>query len=356
MTAAITISSPHAHDHSSVRRIMLHVCLALVPATVFAFSLFGLPSLLLFVVTVSSALFWESLCLRLMNKPQQQLWDGSALLTGWLLALTLPPWAPWWIAVGGSFVALVVGKHLYGGIGQNVFNPAMLARVALLISFPVQMTTWITPLDSFWQISFTQAAGIIFSGQAVADGFTGATILGQLKTELSTGALAETTLQNNFSTLHALVGTTTGSLGETSSLLILLGGCWLLIMRIISWHIPLSMLASAFILASFFHWQNPQLYGHGLFHILSGGMMLGAFFIATDLVTSPASKTGKLIFGTGCGVLDYVIRTWGGFPEGIGFAILFMNAVTPLIDIYCKPRVYGRRYDGTPKQYPEQTP
>ena len=353
MTAAIALSSPHAHDHSSVQRIMLHVCLALTPATVFAFILFGLPSILVFTLTVGSAIVWESLCLKLMAKPQSMLMDGSAILTGWLLALSLPPWAPWWICVGGGFVALVIGKHLYGGIGQNVFNPAMLARVALLISFPLPMTTWVTPLPSFFDIDFAQAFTIVFSGQSIPDALTGATALGHLKTELSTGAAANTILPQDFSPMAALIGNTTGSLGETSALLLLLGGIWLLVMLIISWHIPVTMLGSALVLSTVFHWIDPSRYGFGLFHILSGGMMLGAFFIATDLVTSPTSQSGKIVFGTGCGALDFVIRTWGGFPEGIGFAVLFMNALTPLIDIYFKPRVYGRRHDGNPKRYPE---
>jgi len=353
--ALITISSPHAHDHSSISRIMLHVCFALVPATVFAFYLFGIPAIIMFLLTTGSAIAWESLCLKLMAKSQSRLWDGSALLTGWLLALTLPPWAPWWIAVGGSFVAIVLGKQLYGGIGQNVFNPAMLARVALLISFPVQMTTWALPINGFFSVDLGTSLHIIFTGNAIPDGLTGATALGHLKTELSTGVAAQTTLAESFKPLTAFWGTTAGSLGETSSLLVLCGGIWLLLMRIISWHIPVAMLASSFLLATLFHWVDPNRYGDGLFHILSGGMMLGAFFIATDLVTSPASKSGKLLFGGGCGALTFVIRTWGGFPEGVGFAVLFMNAVTPLIDIYFKPRVYGRRFDGSPKKYPERS-
>ena len=353
--ALVTISSPHAHDNSSVSRVMLHVCMALIPATLLGFYLFGLPSILLFVLTVSSAVAWESLCLKLMAKPQTTLWDGSAVLTGWLLALTLPPWAPWWIAVGGSFVAIVVGKQLYGGIGQNVFNPAMLARVALLISFPVQMTTWALPLESFTDIGLSQSLAIIFETQPIADAYTGATALGHLKTELSIGHAANQVVEESFSLSQAFFGNTSGSLGETSAFLLLIGGAWLLVMRIISWHIPVSMLATAFILATVFSWIDPEQFGNGGFHIFSGGLILGAFFIATDLVTSPSSKSGQLVFGAGCGALDYIIRTWGGFPEGIGFAVLFMNALTPLIDIYFKPRVYGRRYDGTPKKYAQES-
>ncbi|WP_317933258.1 RnfABCDGE type electron transport complex subunit D [Halioxenophilus sp. WMMB6] len=352
--ALLTISSPHAHDHSSVSRVMLHVCLALVPATALGFYLFGLPAILMFLLTVGSAILWESVCLKLMGRSQSRLWDGSAMLTGWLLALSLPPWAPWWLALGGTFVAIVIGKQLYGGLGQNIFNPAMLARVALLISFPLQMTTWALPLDSFTDVGIGQSFSIIFGGAPLADGMTGATALGHLKTELSTGADAQQVLAESFSASRAILGTTGGSLGETSALLLLLGGAWLLIMRIISWHIPVSMMASVVIMAAIFHWIDPSRYGGGIFHLLSGGMVLGAFFIATDLVTSPSSKSGQLVFGAGCGIVDFIIRTWGGFPEGMGFAVLFMNALTPLIDLYFKPRVYGRRIDGTPKRYAKE--
>lgn len=351
----VTISSPHAHDNSSVSRLMLHVCIALTPVTLLGFYLFGLPSVILFILTISSALFWESLCLKLLNKNQSQLWDGSAVLTGWLLALSLPPWAPWWIAVGGSFVAIAVGKQLYGGIGQNVFNPAMLARVALLISFPVQMTTWVHPLNSVSEIGFLQSFAIIFELQPIPDGLTGATALGHLKTELSVGHSAQQIVQESFSLTHAFFGNTAGSLGETSAILLLMGGAWLLIFRVITWHIPVSMLAGALISATLCYWINPDKFANGGFHLLSGGLVLGAFFIATDLVTSPSSKLGQLIFGAGCGVLDIIIRIWGGFPEGIGFAVLFMNALTPLIDIYFKPRVYGRYHDGRPKSYSPKT-
>lgn len=349
--AIVSISSPHAHDNSSVQRLMLHVCLALTPCSILGFYLFGLPSVIMFIITISSALFFESLCLKLMNRSQQRLLDGSALLTGWLLALSIPPWAPWWISVGGSFVAIVIGKQLYGGIGQNVFNPAMLARIALLISFPVQMTTWALPVDTFFEFNFLESLNIIASNTNIPDGYTGATALGHLKTELTTGADATAVLASDFNASNALLGLSTGSFGETSALLILLGGIWLLIQRIISWHIPVSMLATAAILATLFHWYDPSQYAGALFHTLSGGMMLGAFFIATDLVTSPSSKSGQLVFGCGCGALDFIIRTWGGFPEGIGFAVLFMNALTPLIDIYFRPRIYGRKIDGTPKIY-----
>jgi electron transport complex protein RnfD len=325
---------------------MLHVCFALTPCTIYGIYLFGFPALNLFLITCISAILWESLCFKLLGTPQSRLQDSSALLTGWLLALTLPPWAPWWIGVGGSFVAIVIGKQLYGGLGQNVFNPAMLARVALLISFPVQMTTWPGSGFGFSSMDFMQGLSITLGRDAIPDGMTGATSLGLLKTELMADGSAAQIIDNNFSIPEAFFGKVSGSLGETSSLLIFLGGLWLLLMRIISWHIPLALLGTTALLSAFFHWLDPSRYADTAFHLLSGGMMLGAFFIATDLVTSPSSKRGQLLFGAGCGAVDFSIRVWGGFPEGMGFAVLFMNALTPLIDIYLRPRVYGRNFRG----------
>ena len=348
------IAAPHAHDHSSVSRIMLHVCWALIPCTLFGLYQFGFPAINLFVLTVASAIGWESLCLYFLKKPQHQLMDGSALLTGWLLALTLPPWAPWWLAVGGSFVAIVVGKQIFGGLGQNVFNPAMLARVALLISFPVQMTVWPITGLGFSDISFVDGLRITADVFQMPDGYTGASALGHLKTELSIGHPASQIINEDFSVWNSILGNTTGSLGETSALLILCGGVWLLFKRIISWHIPVAMLGSCAVLAQLFHWIDPDQYADFRFHLFSGAMMLGAFFIATDMVTSPSSKSGQLVFGVGCGSIAFIIRTWGTFPEAVGFGVLFMNALTPLIDIYFRPRVYGRTYGGTPKRYQQE--
>jgi len=350
------VSSPHAHDHSSVSRIMSHVCLALLPCTAFGIYLFGFPALNLLVITVASAVLCEMLCLRLMGKPVTMVFDGSAVLTGWLLAISLPPWAPWWIGVAGSVLAIAIGKQLYGGLGQNVFNPAMLARVALLISFPVHLTTWPLPESSFLATSFADSLAITFGGSQLADSITGATALGYLKTELGNNLSAADITQQQLTASNGLLGFSGGSFGETSALLVLLGGCWLLLMRIISWHIPVAMIGTVALLAFIFNTINPDRYAGVGFHLFTGSLLLGAFFIATDYVTSPASKKGQLIFGVGCGLLSYVIRTWGGYPEGISFAVLFMNALTPLIDMWFRPRVYGRRLDGKPKIYAEQQP
>ncbi len=349
---ANTVAAPHAHDRSSVERIMLHVCGALMPCTVFGLYLFGWPAFNLLIITSGAAVATEALCLRAIGAPLTRLRDCSALLTGWLLALSLPPWAPWWIGVGGSAFAIAIGKQLYGGIGQNPFNPAMLARVALLISFPVQMTTWVnvTPILAHDAPSIEQALRITFGG-ATTEGMTGATALGHLRTALTQHANAKDVLAD-FDWLDALLGFNRGSLGETSEILVLLGGLWLLYQRIISWHIPLAMLAALGAIAGFFHLMDPAHHGSALFHLTSGGIMLGAFFIATDLVTSPASPSGKLLFGAGCGIVTYIIRSWAGFPEGVAFAVLFMNALTPLIDRYFKPRIFGRNQQGEPLPLP----
>jgi electron transport complex protein RnfD len=295
-------------------------------------------------------------CLRIAGKPvRPYLLDGSAVLTGWLLAMTLPPWAPWWIAVVGGLFAIVVGKQIFGGIGQNLFNPAMAARVALLISFPLEMTTWVAPKPLFSEGApdFMQSLAITFGSAFHIDSMSSASILGYVKTELSRAVTIPEALQVNYDPLALLVGTVPGSLGETSALLLLGGGIFLLGMRIISWHIPAAMLGSLMLLASVFHWLDPLHYADALFHLLSGATLLGAFFIATDLVTSPVTHRGQLLFGAGCGVLVFVIREWAAFPEGLAFSVMLMNGLTPLIDHYLKPRIYGRTRTGEPINYSE---
>jgi Na+-translocating ferredoxin:NAD+ oxidoreductase subunit D len=343
-------AGPFAHDRSSVDRIMLQVCLALVPATLFGLVMFGWPAINLWIITCASALATEAACLHLMGQPQRRLLDGSALLTGWLLAISLPPWAPWWIGVGGSVFAIGIGKQLYGGIGQNIFNPAMLARVALLIAFPLHMTTWAlpAPLFSAGAPGFLEGLSITFGGMPLTDGMVGATALGNLKTELTLNHTADEILSKSFSFWSAFFGTTAGSMAETSEFLLLLGGGWLIAKKIIHWEIPVSMLLAVFVMGVIAQQANPAGYPGGFYHLASGGLIMGALFIATDPVTSPVSRTGRLIFGAGCGVLIYLIRTWGNFPEAVAFAVLFMNALTPLIDRYWRPRAYGRNARGKP--------
>ncbi|MBK1718904.1 RnfABCDGE type electron transport complex subunit D [Thiocystis violacea] len=351
-TPAVT-AGPFAHERVSISRTMGLVMLALLPATLFGFWQFGWPAIHLFIATVLAALLAEAMSLRVAGKPvRPYLMDGSALLTGWLLAMSLPPWAPWWIGVVGSFLAIVVAKQVFGGIGQNLFNPAMVARVALLIAFPLEMTSFVapTPLFSAGAPGLVEGLAITFGGQGF-DAFSGATVLGHVRTELGQGEALSTILPGLYAPVSGAIGTVAGSLGETSALLILLGGLFLLYKRIITWHIPLVMLGTIALLATLMHLYDPEHYTGALYHLVSGATLLGAFFIATDLVTSPVSTRGQILFGAGCGLLVYVIRTWTGYPEGVAFAILLMNACTPLIDHYVKPRIYGRDRKGAPIEY-----
>lgn len=332
---------------------MAAVMIAITPATLFGLYSFGWPAINLFVITLGTALGSEALCLRIAGKPVgTTLHDGSAALTGWLVAVSLPPCSPWWIGVGGGMFAIVMGKQIFGGIGQNVFNPAMLARVALLISAPIQMTFWVppAPLGSVHAVGFLEGLSLTFSASiSTPDGYSGASLLGHIKTEIAQGQSLSQIMPLSYDHyLQTALGSVPGSLGETSAVLVLAGGIWLLIRRIISWHIPVSMLGTVAVLAGIFHLLDPQRYIDPGLSLLSGGLMLGAFFIATDFVTSPATGRGQLIFGFGCGLLVYSIRTWGGYPEGVAFAVLLMNALTPIIDHYLRPRIYGRTLKGQP--------
>jgi len=348
------ISGPHTLAGSTVSRTMLWVMLALTPTTLWGLYLFGWPAINLFALSLASALLFEAACLYLAGRPLAlTLFDGSALLTAWLLALSLPPWAPWWVAVLGSFLAIVVGKQVFGGLGHNLFNPAMVARVALLVSFPLQLTTWVVPAPLFGEAApgFAEGLAITF-GNLAFDAHTGASLLGQVKTEFTTGKLLGEILPEGLDPgallLGRAAGSPGGSLGESAALLVLAGGVLLLALGIIRWTIPLSMLGTVALLAGLFHAVDPQHYPGISYHLFSGALLLGAFFIATDLVTSPNSAPGQLLFGAGCGLLVFVIRTFGGYPEGVAFAVLLMNALTPLIDHYLKPRIFGRDRRGRP--------
>ena len=354
-SAAIT-SAPFTHENSSIDRTMLLVMIALLPATVYGIYQFGLPALFVFVLTITACIFFEAICLVIAGKPvRPYLLDGSAVLSGWLLAMTLPPWSPWWLTTIGAFLAIVVGKQVFGGIGQNLFNPAMVARVGLLIAFPLEMTSWVLPQPMFSANTpgLFDSLAITFGGAVPAayDAISSATILGHVKTEIGLGVPLYDVLADNYDVLGLATGSVAGSLGETSAILILLGGLFLLYKRIISWHIPVSMMLTLAVLASIFHLVSPERYPDAIFHLMSGATLLGAFFIATDLVTSPVTYRGQLVFGAGCGALVFLIRTWTAFPEGVAFAVMLMNAMTPLIDHYMKPRIYGRDRKGEPIQY-----
>ncbi len=350
------IHAPYAHEQNSVRQTMLWVMLALVPATLFGLYQFGWPAIFLFSITLLTVVLAEIFSLWVMRKPIRPfVLDGSALLTGWLLALTLPPWAPWWIGVVGGLLAIWIGKQVFGGIGQNLFNPAMVARVALLISFPLEMTLFHAPAPLFSANapSFLEGLAITFGFDSATqlDTISSASVLGHYKTELSQGIPIQEAAGSTDSLWQLMWGNAVGSMGETSALLLLLGGLFLLYKRVITWHIPVSMLLGLMIPAGIFYLIDLTQYVDPLTHLFSGAAILGAFFIATDLVTSPVSVRGQIIFGAGCGLLVYVIRTFAGYPEGVAFAVMLMNACVPLIDHYFKPRIYGRDRKGEPLDY-----
>jgi electron transport complex protein RnfD len=335
------MSSPHVlTPGSSVSTIMLLVLAALLPAIAAYYFFFG-PGILISLALASvTALAAEAAMLQLRNYPVKFfLTDGSAVLTAWLLALSIPPLAPWWLVVIGTAFAIVVAKHLYGGLGNNLFNPAMVGFAVLMISFPTHMTQWPAPLLlSQHPVGFSEALQYYFSGalQGVKlDAVTMATPLDTLKTQLN--------LQHTVGEIKHLpiFGNFGGKGSEVIAAMYLLGGLFLLQRRIITWHAPVSFLVTLALIAALLNDIDPNRYASPMFHLFTGGAMLGAFFIATDYVTSPTTPLGKLIFGTGVGFLEYVIRVFGGYPDGVAFSILIMNAAVPLIDAYTQPRVFG---------------
>ena len=322
-------SGPHTHAGQSTPQLMYLVVAALLPATLFGFILFGFSAIKVWLLTTVSAMLFEMFALQLRGVKWQEAGDGSAILTGWLLAMSLPPASPWWICVLGSAFAVLVGKQLFGGLGQNPFNPAMLGRVMLLICFPVELTDWHSPAPP--QLSP--------SGLQLSDAWLGI--------DATTAATPLSLLESwHQPLLNLAMGNQSGSLGETSSLLLIAGGLFLIWKRVINWHIPLSCLVGLALPALVAHLIAPQLYAGPLHHLFSGGAMLCAFFIATDMVTSPASQRGQLLFGCGCGLLIWIIRTFGSYPEGVAFAVLIMNATTPVIDYYLRPAIFGSRAGG----------
>lgn len=344
-------SGPFGHVPNSVQKTMTLVLAALVPATLFNIWLFGWPALLLFLVTVGSCVAIEAACLYVAGKPlQPSLNDGSAVLTGWLLAMSLPPWAPWWVALIAAIFAIWMAKHLYGGLGQNVFNPAMIGRVAVLISFPVQMTAFVAPKPLFSEGApgLMESFGIIFGETVNMDTISSASALNFVKTELSRGIPVSESVAKTPGLMDMVLGFHAGSMGETSALLVLAGGLFLLSRKVISWHIPVGVIGSLVVMATVFNVVNPDRFASGAFHLFSGATFLGAFFIATDYVTSPVSKQGQLVYGVGIGVLTWVIRTFAGYPEGMAFAVLLMNSLTPVIDHHVRPRTFGRTRKGEP--------
>ncbi len=314
--------APHLHTPQTVPWIMRWVFLALLPGAVVSVWFFGASAVKVLLLSTLFCLGVERLCLRLL-RTQGALSDWSAAVTGLLLGMNLPPTAPWWLILAGAIVAIVVAKHLFGGLGANIFNPALTARVFLLVSWPTYMTTWLKPGQRQWLAPGTDLAGI-----------TEATPLGLLKE----GRLAE--LREGASDL--LLGNLGGSVGEISALALLAGAALLLWKRIITWEIPVTFIGAVFVVTGA-AWAlgGPGQHLPPHHHVLAGGLILGAFFMATDMVTCPISFRGRVIFGLGCGLLTAVIRLWGGYPEGVSFAILLMNAATPMLDHYLRPRTFG---------------
>lgn len=320
--------APLLQQGMTTPQAMKDVWIALAPATLFGIWHFGISSLLVIIATIIGAVVTEWV----FTPPEKRtlvLSDWSGALTGLLLALTLPPGLPLWMAFLGGAVSTGLGKVMWGGLGNNIFNPALVGRAFLLATFPIVMTTWHGPAESFFTIHVSTLAMPFM--QSATDVISQATPLGLLKFE-----------QNFTATGSLLLGTTTGSLGETSALLLLLGGIFLILRRDIDWRIPVAIFVTAALFSMILNSVDAVKYPTPLFTLFSGGMMLGALFMASDPVTSPLTPKGAIIFGIGIGLLVVLIRVWGGLPEGVMYAILLMNAATPLIDRVTQPRVFGR--------------
>ena len=317
--------SPHAHANDSVKKNMYGVVIALLPALLTSFYFFGLGSLIVCLVSVAACLFFEWAICKCFLKKEPSLLDGSALVTGLLLGMNLPSNFPIWMIIVGALVALGVGKMTFGGLGQNPFNPALVGRCFLLVSFPTAMTTWpkagmnMTFLDVATDAN-TEATPLSIMQRAIK----GEDVLGQLP-----------------SAWDMFLGNTPGAVGEMCAVALLIGLCYILWKRIITWHIPVSIICTVFVIAGVLHLANRSVYADPFQVIFSGGLMLGAIFMATDYVTSPMTHKGQLIYGISIGVLTIIIRNWGAYPEGMSFAILIMNAFTPLINMYIKPTRFG---------------
>ncbi len=324
----IISASPHVHSDKTSKRVMYDVLIALVPALLVSFYVFGLSAMIMTSVAVISCLLFEYLIQKYILKTTITVNDGSALITGILLAFNLPATLPLWMVIMGSLVAIGIAKMSFGGLGYNIFNPALVGRVFLLVSFPVQMTSWPTPIEN---------------NTSLFDAVTGETTLGIIKEGLLYGETMSTLTEKIPTILELFLGVTSGSAGEMSALALILGGLYLLIRKVITWHIPITILVTMALFTGIFWVVNPEQYANPLIHILSGGAMLGAFYMATDLVTSPMTKKGMVIFAVGIAIITVVIRLYGAYPEGISFAILIMNAFVPLINTYFKPRRFGNK-------------
>ena len=320
--ANYTISgSPHVHSTENTRKIMYRVILALVPALLVAIYYFGWFALRLTIVTVASCMITEWLIQKFLIKGPLTINDGSAALTGLLLAFNVPANLPIWMAIVGSVVAIGIGKMAFGGLGKNPFNPALVGRVFMLVSFPTAMTTWpqVSP---------------IFEKGFFADAITGPTPLGLLK---ESGATSLDQMQF----VDMVLGNRGGAFGEVCAIALVLGAIYLIARKVIDITTPLTILLIVFAFTGIFYLVNPEMYIAPWYHLVYGGLILGAFFMATDMVTTPMTTSGRILFGLGVGLITVVIRLWGAYPEGVSFAIRIMNAFTPLINKWCKPTIFG---------------
>ena len=325
MNKLVVSLSPHVHSGDSVSKNMYGVLIALIPALLCSFYNFGLGAIVVTAVSVASCVFFEwAINKYLLKNPQNTVCDGSAILTGVLLAFNVPSNLPLWIVILGALFAIGVVKMTFGGLGCNLFNPALAGRAFLLISFPVQMTTWPLPGQGF---------------MTYMDATTGATPLALFKQAIKSG---DTSVLNDMpSAIDMLLGNTGGCMGEVCELAILIGLVYMLARKIITWHIPVSILLTVFCFGGLLYLINPTTFINPMLEMVSGGLLLGAVFMATDYVTSPMSKKGQIVYGVAIGFLTVVIRTWGAYPEGMSFAILIMNAFVPLINNYFKPKRFG---------------
>jgi electron transport complex protein RnfD len=329
MNQKLVISpSPHVHGGDSVKKNMYGVIIALLPALAASIWYFGIGALIVTLTAIVACVLFEWIIQKYLMKTSPSITDGSAAVTGLLLAFNLPTNTPLGLIIIGAAVAIGIGKMSFGGLGNNPFNPALVGRVFLLISFPVQMTSWPVPVESRFQY---------------LDATTGATPLSIVKEGIASGSSVSELMSEIPSYLNLFVGNMGGSAGEIAGIALLLGGIYMLVRKIITWHIPVSVIGSIAIFTGILHFTNPEANAGPLFHILTGGAILGAFFMATDYVSSPMSKHGMLLYGTGIGLITVLIRIYGAYPEGVSFAILIMNGFTPLINRYIKPKRFGEQ-------------
>ncbi|MFO7370591.1 MAG: RnfABCDGE type electron transport complex subunit D [Bacteroidales bacterium] len=328
MSKLLTVSpSPHISSTQSVEKLMYGVVISLVPTFLASLYFFGIGALIITTISIVTCMLTEMIIQKYLLQTEIRIRDGSAIVTGLLLAFNLPSNLPWWMIVLGSVFAIGIGKMTYGGLGNNPFNPALAGRVFLLISFPVQMTSWPLPIAS--RMHYIDAA-------------TGATPLGYFKEAVRNGETVSDVMGNLPDHMQLFMGQMGGSLGEISALALIIGFLWMLYKKIITWHIPVVVVGTVYIFTGLLCLIDPSKNATPLFHILTGGVLLGAIYMATDLVTSPMTKTGMVIYAAGIGIITVVIRVFGSYPEGVSFAILIMNAFVPLINRYVKPKRFGK--------------